>query len=144
MTRPWLAGTLFAAICAAEVISHVGPRPQASLAALLKAGRVRKVLCSFPRQVDSYVFDDLYRSGRIELEVVPQGNLAERMRAVYVVPDGTSARIAAQSSLPAFPRGEVLTGDAIDAIVGEAADLVKKSPRHLDCFAAREGQSVAF
>ena len=43
--------------------------------------------------------------------------VAERMRAVYVVPDGTSARIAAQSSLPAFPRGEVLTGDAIDAIV---------------------------
>lgn len=43
--------------------------------------------------------------------------VAERMRAVYVVPDGTSARIAAQSSLPAFPRGEVLTGEAIDAIV---------------------------
>jgi 3-oxoadipate CoA-transferase alpha subunit len=51
------------------------------LAALLAAGRVRKVICSFPRQSDSWVFDDLYRSGRIELEVVPQGNLAERMRA---------------------------------------------------------------
>lgn len=44
-------------------------------------------------------------------------DVAERMRAVYVIPDGTSARIAAQSSLPAFPRGEVDTGDAIDAIV---------------------------
>ncbi|WP_051486264.1 Dps family protein [Nocardioides sp. J54] len=44
-------------------------------------------------------------------------DVAERMRALYVVPDGTSARIAAQSSLPAFPQGEVLTGDAIDAIV---------------------------
>jgi len=42
---------------------------------------VRKIICSFPRQVDSWVFDDLYRSGKIELELVPQGNLAERMRA---------------------------------------------------------------
>jgi len=51
------------------------------LAALLKAGRVRKVICSFPRQVDSHVFDSLYRSGQVELELVPQGNLAERIRA---------------------------------------------------------------
>src|SRR6476661_1508950 len=51
------------------------------LAALLKAGRVRKIICSFPRQADSHVFDALYRSGRIELELVPQGNLAERLRA---------------------------------------------------------------
>ena len=51
------------------------------LAALLKAGRVRKIICSFPRQVDSHVFDGLYRSGKLELELVPQGNLAERMRA---------------------------------------------------------------
>lgn len=51
------------------------------LAALLKAGRVRKILCSFPRQADSYVFDELYRSGKLELELVPQGNLAERLRA---------------------------------------------------------------
>jgi 3-oxoadipate CoA-transferase alpha subunit len=51
------------------------------LAALLKAGRVRKVICSFPRQTDSYVFDALYRAGKIELELTPQGNLAERIRA---------------------------------------------------------------
>ncbi|HSI54905.1 MAG: 3-oxoacid CoA-transferase subunit A [Ramlibacter sp.] len=51
------------------------------LAALLKTGRVRKVICSFPRQADSHVFDALYRSGKIELELVPQGNLAERIRA---------------------------------------------------------------
>lgn len=51
------------------------------LAALLKAGRVRKVICSFPRQADSWVFDELYRAGKIELELVPQGNLAERIRA---------------------------------------------------------------
>ena len=51
------------------------------LAALLKTGRVRKIVCSFPRQTDSHVFDGLYRSGKIELELVPQGNLAERIRA---------------------------------------------------------------
>ncbi|MEJ7931161.1 3-oxoacid CoA-transferase subunit A [Ramlibacter sp. AN1015] len=51
------------------------------LAALLKAGRVRKVICSFPRQTDSHVFDALYRAGKVELELVPQGNLAERIRA---------------------------------------------------------------
>lgn len=51
------------------------------LAALLAAGQVRKIICSFPRQSDSFVFDELYRAGRIELEVVPQGNLAERIRA---------------------------------------------------------------
>jgi 3-oxoadipate CoA-transferase alpha subunit len=50
------------------------------VAALLRAGRVRRVVCSFPRQVDSHVFDSLYRSGKIELELVPQGNLAERIR----------------------------------------------------------------
>lgn len=51
------------------------------LAALLKAGRVRKIICGFPRQTDSHVFDALYRSGKLELELVPQGNLAERLRA---------------------------------------------------------------
>ena len=51
------------------------------LAALLQAGRVRKIVCSFPRQADSQVFDALYRAGKIELELVPQGNLAERIRA---------------------------------------------------------------
>jgi 3-oxoadipate CoA-transferase alpha subunit len=51
------------------------------LAALLKRKRVRKIICSFPRQTDSYVFDALYHAGEIELELVPQGNLAERIRA---------------------------------------------------------------
>ncbi len=51
------------------------------LAALLAAGRVRKMICSFPRQADSYVFDALYRAGKVELEVVPQGTLVERIRA---------------------------------------------------------------
>ncbi|MHC3467361.1 3-oxoacid CoA-transferase subunit A [Streptomyces sp. 7R007] len=63
------------------IVSNNAGNGEVGLAALLKAGRVRKVLCSFPRQSDSYVFDELYRAGKIELEVVPQGNLAERMRA---------------------------------------------------------------
>jgi 3-oxoadipate CoA-transferase alpha subunit len=63
------------------VVSNNAGNGETGLAALLAAGRVRKVICSFPRQSDSWVFDDLYRQGRIELELVPQGNLAERMRA---------------------------------------------------------------
>ena len=70
------------------------------LAALLKAGRVRKIICSFPRQADSQVFDALYRSGRIELELVPQGNLAERIRAAgagigaFFTPTGYGTELA--------------------------------------------------
>ncbi|WP_318215113.1 3-oxoacid CoA-transferase subunit A [Streptomyces sp. SCL15-6] len=63
------------------IVSNNAGNGDVGLAALLKAGRVRKVICSFPRQSDSYVFDDLYRAGRVGLEVVPQGTLAERMRA---------------------------------------------------------------
>ena len=63
------------------IVSNNAGNGDVGLAALLAAGRVRKVLCSFPRQADSWVFDGLYRAGKIELEVVPQGNLVERMRA---------------------------------------------------------------
>ena len=63
------------------VVNNNAGNADHGLAALLKAGRVRKIICSFPRQVDSYVFDELYRSGKLELELVPQGNLAERLRA---------------------------------------------------------------
>jgi len=63
------------------VVNNNAGNGDSGLAALLKTGRVRKIICSFPRQADSHVFDALYRSGRIELELVPQGNLAERLRA---------------------------------------------------------------
>ena len=63
------------------VVNNNAGNADAGLAALLKAGRVRKIICSYPRQVDSHVFDGLYRSGKLELELVPQGNLAERIRA---------------------------------------------------------------
>jgi 3-oxoadipate CoA-transferase, alpha subunit len=63
------------------VVNNNAGNGTTGLAALLAAGAVRKIICSFPRQTDSFVFDELYRSGKIELEVVPQGNLAERIRA---------------------------------------------------------------
>jgi 3-oxoadipate CoA-transferase alpha subunit len=63
------------------IVNNNAGNGETGLAALLKAGRVRKIICSFPRQVDSQVFDGLYRAGQIELELVPQGNLAERIRA---------------------------------------------------------------
>ena len=63
------------------IVSNNAGNGDTGLAALLAAGRVTKVICSFPRQADSYVFDALYRAGKVDLEVVPQGNLAERMRA---------------------------------------------------------------
>src|ERR1700748_1664402 len=60
------------------IVSNNAGNGEIGLAALLKARRVRKIICSFPRQADSYVFDALYRAGDIELELVPQGNLPER------------------------------------------------------------------
>jgi len=63
------------------IVNNNAGNGETGLAALLKSRRVRKIICSFPRQVDSQVFDALYRSGEIELELVPQGNLAERIRA---------------------------------------------------------------
>jgi len=63
------------------VVNNNAGNADTGLAALLKTKRVRKIICSFPRQTDSWVFDALYRAGEIELELVPQGNLAERIRA---------------------------------------------------------------
>ena len=63
------------------IVNNNAGNGETGLAALLKTGRVRKIICSFPRQVDSQIFDGLYRSGKLELELVPQGNLAERIRA---------------------------------------------------------------
>lgn len=63
------------------IVSNNAGNSDTGLALLLKSGCVRKIICSFPRQHDSYIFDDLYRAGKIELEVVPQGTLAARMQA---------------------------------------------------------------
>ena len=63
------------------IVNNNAGNGDTGLAALVGARRVRKIVCSFPRQVDSHHFDALYRAGEIELELVPQGNLAERIRA---------------------------------------------------------------
>jgi len=82
------------------VVNNNAGNGEVGLAALLKAGRVRKIICSFPRQADSQVFDGLYRAGRIELELVPQGNLAERIRAAgagiggFFTPTGFGTELA--------------------------------------------------
>lgn len=82
------------------VVSNNAGNGDTGLAALLKAGRVRKIICSFPRQADSHVFDGLYRAGQIELELVPQGNLAERLRAAgagigaFFTPTGWGTELA--------------------------------------------------
>lgn len=82
------------------VVNNNAGNGDTGLAALLQAGRVRKIICSFPRQADSWVFDGLYKSGRIELELVPQGNLAERIRAAgagigaFFTPTGYGTELA--------------------------------------------------
>ena len=63
------------------IVNNNAGNGETGLAALIKAKRVRKIVCSFPRQADSHHFDALYRAGEIELELTPQGNLAERIRA---------------------------------------------------------------
>ncbi len=82
------------------IVNNNAGNGDTGLAALLAAGRVRKIICSFPRQVDSQVFDGLYRSGKIELELTPQGNLAERIRAAgagigaFFTPTGYGTQLA--------------------------------------------------
>lgn len=63
------------------VVNNNAGNGRLGLAALIASGNVRKMICSYPRSSHSYVFDQAYKAGRIELEVVPQGTLAERMRA---------------------------------------------------------------
>jgi 3-oxoadipate CoA-transferase alpha subunit len=82
------------------IINNNAGNGDTGLAALLAARRVRKIVCSFPRQVDSHHFDRLYRAGEIELELVPQGNLAERIRAAgagiggFFTPTGYGTELA--------------------------------------------------
>ncbi|MCD1269280.1 3-oxoacid CoA-transferase subunit A [Microbacterium sp. MEC084] len=82
------------------IVNNNAGNGDTGLAALLAAKRVRKIICSFPRQSDSWVFDGLYRAGELELELVPQGNLAERIRAAgagigaFFSPTGVGTQLA--------------------------------------------------
>jgi 3-oxoadipate CoA-transferase alpha subunit len=88
------------------VVNNNAGNGETGLAALLKTGRVRKIICSFPRQADSQIFDGLYRSGKLELELVPQGNLAERIRAAgagigaFFCPTGYGTELAKTHGQP--------------------------------------------
>ena len=97
------------------IVNNNAGNGDTGLAALLKARRVRRIICSFPRQIDSWVFDALYRAGEIELELVPQGNLAERIRAAgagigaFYTPTGYGTELAhGKESRVIDGRGHVL------------------------------------
>ena len=82
------------------IVNNNAGHGEVGVAALLREGRVRKILCSYPRQPDSHHFDTLYRSGKVELELVPQGNLALRIQAAgaglgaVFTPTGYGTRLA--------------------------------------------------
>jgi len=94
-------------------VGHVG------LAALLETGRVRKLVCSYPRTVDPVVFEELYRAGKLELEVVPQGTMAERMRAAgagipaFYTPTAVGTRLAAGKEEREFSGRKYLLEEAL-------------------------------
>jgi len=95
------------------VVSNNAGNHETGLAALVKAGRVRKVICSFPKASHSWVFDALYREGRIELECVPQGTIAERLRAAGAGLGGffttTIVQVRAKAELGELPPEAVVT-----------------------------------
>ncbi|MGC2520331.1 MAG: 3-oxoacid CoA-transferase subunit A [Burkholderiales bacterium] len=82
------------------IVNNNAGNAEFGVAALLKAARVRKIVCSYPRQADSQVFEALYRAGKVELELVPQGTLSERMRAAgagiaaFYTPTGYGTELA--------------------------------------------------
>lgn len=116
------------------VVSNNAGNGDRGLAALIRGRRVRKIICSFPRQADSWCFDEEYRAGRIELEVVPQGTLAERIRAAgagigaFYTPTGYGTPLAdGKETREIGGRGQVLE-HALPAdvalIAAQAADPV--------------------
>src|ERR1700734_4448515 len=92
----------------AEAVAGIGHN---GLARLMEVGRVRKIICSYPRTSDPVVFEELYRAGRIELEVMPQGTMAERMRA-------------AGAGIPAF-----YTPTSVGTLLAEGKELREFSGR---------------
>ena len=114
------------------IVNNNAGNGETGLAALLKARRVKKIICSFPRQTDSQVFDALYRAGEIELELVPQGNLAERIRAAgagiggFFTPTGYGTPLAEGKETRVFDGKTMVFETAIHAdfalIKARAAD----------------------
>ncbi len=115
------------------VISNNTGTGLVGLAALLRAGRVRKVICSFPKTAGSTVFPDLYRAGKVELELVPQGTLAERIRAggagvaAFYTPTAAGTPLADGKEIRVFNGREHVLEHGLRAdftlIKGRAADI---------------------
>jgi 3-oxoadipate CoA-transferase alpha subunit len=86
--------------CELTIVANNAGVGRVGLARLMELGRVRKIICSFPRSSDPVVFEELYRAGRLELEITPQGTLAERLRAAgagvgaFFTPTGVGTRLA--------------------------------------------------
>jgi len=103
------------------IVSNNAGNGDVGLAALLASKRVRKIICSFPRQNDSWVFDGLYRAGEIELELVPQGNLVERIRAAgagipaFYTPTGAGTDLYADAEMREFGGREYVLVEALPA-----------------------------
>ena len=101
------------------VVNNNAGNGEIGLARLLQAGRVRKLICSFPRSSHSYVFDELYKANRIELELVPQGTLAERLRAggagipAFFTPTAAGTDLAKGKEVRTFDGREFLMETAI-------------------------------
>jgi 3-oxoadipate CoA-transferase alpha subunit len=101
------------------VVANNAGAGKVGLAKLMEAGRVRKIICSFPRSAGSTVFEELYRAGRLELEIVPQGTLAERMRAAgagiaaFYTPTGAGTKIAAGKEVREFNGRQYLLETAL-------------------------------
>jgi 3-oxoadipate CoA-transferase alpha subunit len=104
------------------IVSNNAGTGDTGLAALLKTKRVRKIICSYPRQADSYVFDALYRAGEIELEVVPQGNLVERIRAAGAGIGAFYTPTAAGTTL----------GDGKESRTFDGREFILEHPIHAD------------
>lgn len=114
------------------IVSNNAGNGDVGLAALLASRRVRRIVCSFPRQNDSWVFDGLYRAGEIELELVPQGSLVERIRAAgagipaFYCPTGVGTQLYADAEIREFGGREYVLLEALPAdfalIAGYRAD----------------------
>ncbi len=118
-----IEGILETGIKDLTVVANNAGYGQVGLARLLKEGRIRKLICSYPRIVGSTVFEELYRAGRIELELVPQGTLAERMRAAgagvpaFYTPTGVGTRLAAGKEVRHFNGRDCVLEEALSGDV---------------------------
>lgn len=116
------------------IVSNNAGNGDEGLARLIYLDRVRKIICSFPRQKDSWHFDEAYRTGRLQLEVVPQGNLAERIRAAgagigaFFTPTGYGTLLAEGKETRRIDGGDYVLEYPIKAevalIKAQAADTV--------------------